>query len=219
MHADATTRCFVLLLHMPQQLTGSHAHAAVHAYLKALTVHTVWSYPSSGPQAEDFFAPLPQAIISCLRGAPCIATENSTWVLPAEAVISVEGTAAARGLLAQAISFGIPSVNYVHPAMAALHSSSALRSALGIKLLDTDHLLHLLQTASAQGMFARLGAQWVANMLACIFDMLADKEPHIRSLRAQDITLSSAAQALLQQLKLLPMFPTSTDQWIAAGEA
>ena len=108
-------------------------------------------------QADDFFAPLPQAIITCLRGAPCIATESDTWVLPAEAVISHEGTDAARGLLAQAIALGIPSVNYVHPALPVLYTSDSLRSALGIKLLDTDHLLHLLQMAATQSMLPKLG--------------------------------------------------------------
>ena len=168
-------------------------------------------------QAEDFFSPLPQAIISCLRGAPCIATESNTWVLPAEAVISHQDTDAARGLLAHAISFGIPSANYVHPALTALHTNNSLRSALGIKLLDTDHLLSLLQTAALQGMLPSLGSHWVASMLACIFDMLASKEPHMRSLKAQDITLSTAAQDLLQQLKMLPMLLTSTGKWVAAG--
>ncbi len=169
-------------------------------------------------QAEDFFAPLPQAIITCLRGAPCIATETGTWILPAEAVISRASTDAARGLLAHAISLGIPSVNYVHPALTALHCTSALRLHLGIKLLDTDHLLGLLKTAAQQGMLPKLGAQWCSRMLACIFDMLATKEHHIRSLGAQDIKLSPAAQSLIQDLKSVPMFPVAPGKWVAAGK-
>lgn len=169
-------------------------------------------------QAEDFFAPLPQAIITCLRSAPCIATESGTWILPAEAVISHAGTDAARGLLAHAISLGIPSVNYVHPALTALHCTSALRLHLGIKLLDTDHLLGLLKTAAQQGMLPELGPHWCSRMLACIFDMLATKEPHIRSLRAQDIKLSPAAQSLIQDLTAVPMFPVTPGKWVAAGK-
>ncbi|DBA78596.1 TPA: hypothetical protein ACH3X1_008526 [Trebouxia sp. C0004] len=168
-------------------------------------------------EAEDFFAPLPQAIITCLCGAPCIATEAGTWILPAEAVISHAGTHEARGLLAHAISLGIPSVNYVHPALTALHCTSALRSHLGIKLLDTDHLLGLLKTAAQQGMLPKLGSQWCSRMLACIFDMLATKEPHIRSLRARDIKLCPAAQSLLQELKAVPMFPVTPGKWVAGG--
>lgn len=170
-------------------------------------------------QAEDFFVPLPQAIITRLRGAPCIATETGTWILPAEAVISHAGTDAARGLLAHAISLGIPSVNYVHPALTALHSTSTLRSHLGIKLLDTDHLLGLLKTAAQQGMLPKLGPQWCGKMLACIFNMLATKEPHIRSLRAQDIKLSPTAQSLVQELKAVPMFPVTSGKWVAAGRS
>lgn len=170
-------------------------------------------------QAEDFFVPLPQAIITRLRGAPCIATETGTWILPAEAVISHAGTDAARGMLAHAISLGIPSVNYVHPALTALHSTSTLRSHLGIKLLDTDHLLGLLKTAAQQGMLPKLGPQWCGKMLACIFNMLATKEPHIRSLRAQDIKLSPTAQSLVQELKAVPMFPVTSGKWVAAGRS
>ena len=56
-------------------------------------------------------------------------------------------------------------------------------------------------------------------MLACIFDMLATKEPHIRSLRAQDIKFSPAAQSLIQELTAVPMFPVTPGTWVAAGKS
>ena len=56
-------------------------------------------------------------------------------------------------------------------------------------------------------------------MLACIFDMLAIKESHIRSLPAQDIKISPAAQSLIQEVKTVPMFPVTPGTWVAAGKS
>ena len=168
-------------------------------------------------QAEEFFAPCPQAITSCLRSAPCIATEDDDWVLPAEAVICNNQATAARQLLAHATQNGIAGAKYVNPGLTALHSSAALRSALGIKTLDVEHLLHVLQSAHAQNKLPQLGLQWCAQMLACIFDMLAAKDSSLRSIRAQDYTPSAAVQSVLQQLAILPVFPLTSGSWAAAG--
>ncbi len=168
-------------------------------------------------QAEEFFAPLPQAITSCLRSAACIATEDKSWVLPAEAVMCNDTDAAARQLLAHATSMGITGTKYIDPGLTVLHSSSALRSALGIKTLDVEHLLYVLHSAHAQGMFVTLGVAWCAQMLACVFDMLAAKEPHLHSMRAQDLAHSTAGQAVYHQLAGLPMFLLTSGTWVAPG--
>ena len=168
-------------------------------------------------QAEDFFAPLPQAITSCLRQAPCIATEDHDWVLPAEAIICTHASAAARQLLVHATSIGVAGAKYIHPDLTVLHKSSALQSALGINTLDMDHLLQVLHSAHVQGMLPALGVQWCAQMLACIFDMLAAKEPQLRSLRIQDMTHSAAVQSVCQQLRSLPVFHLSSGAWAALG--
>ena len=168
-------------------------------------------------QAEDFFAPLPQAITSRLRQAPCIATEDHDWVLPAEAVICTHASAAARHLLAHATSTGVAGAKYIHPDLTMLHNSSALQSALGLKTLDMDHLLQVLHSAHAQGMLPALGVQWCAHMLACIFDMVTAKEPQLRSLRIQDMTHSASVQSVCQQLRSLPVFFLSSGAWAALG--
>ena len=168
-------------------------------------------------QAEDFFAPLPQAITSRLRQAPCIATEDHDWVLPAEAVVCTHASVAARKLLAHATSSGVAGAKYVHPDLTVLHKSSALQSALGIRTLDVDHLLQVLNSAHAQSMLPALGMQWCAHMLACIFDMLTAKEPQLRSLRIQDMSHSTSVQSVCQQLRSLPVFPLSSGVWAALG--
>ena len=54
-------------------------------------------------------------------------------------------------------------------------------------------------------------------MVAGIVNMMAAKDSHMRSLPAQDITLSPAAQSLVQHLKAVPMFPVTLGNWVAAG--
>ena len=112
---------------------------------------------------------------------------------------------------------GIPGAQYVNQGLTVLHSSAALRSALGIKTLDVEHLLHVLQRAHAQQKLPQLGMQWCAQMLACIFEMLAAKEPSMRSMRAQDYSPTSAVQTVLKQLASLPVFPLTSGSWIAVG--
>lgn len=165
----------------------------------------------------DFFASLPQAIISRLRQAPCIVTEDYEWVLPAEAVICTDASAAARQLLAHATSAGVAGAKYVHQHLTVLLDSSALQSALGIKTLDVGRLLQVMHSAHAQGMLAALGMQWCAQMLACIFDMLAAQEPQLQSLCIQDMTQSSYVQSVCQQLRSLPIFPLGSGAWTAFG--
>lgn len=139
-------------------------------------------------------------------------------MLPAEAVICTDASGAARQLLAHATSIGVLGAKYIHPDLTVLHKSSALQSALGIKNLDLDHLLQVLHSAHAQGMIPALGAQWCAQMLACIFDMLAAKEPQLRSLRLQDMTHSASLQSVCQQLKSLPLFLLSSGAWTHADQ-
>ncbi|KAL3151290.1 hypothetical protein ABBQ38_013128 [Trebouxia sp. C0009 RCD-2024] len=174
------------------------------------------SFPSS--QAEDFFAPLPQAITSCLRQAPCIATEDGDWVLPAEAVICKDASAARWQLLAQATSAGVAGAKYIHPDLTILHRSSALQSALGIKSLDVDHYLQVLHSAHAQGMLPGLGMQWCAQMLACIYEMLAAKEPQLRSLHTHGMAHTTGVQSVCQQLQSLPVFPLTSGAWTCLGD-
>lgn len=163
----------------------------------------------------DFFASLPQAIISHLRQAPCIVTQDYEWVLPAEAVICTDASAAARQLLAHATSAGVAGAKYVHQDLTVLLDSSALQSALGIKTLDVARLLQVMHSAHAQGMLAALGMHWCAQMLACIFDMLAAQEPQLQSLCIQDRTQSPYVQFVCQQLRSLPIFPLGSGAWTA----
>ena len=138
-------------------------------------------------------------------------------MLPAEAVLCTDGSAAARQLLAHATLIGVPGAKYIHPDLTVLHSS-ALQSALGIKTLDLDHLLQVLHSAHAQGMIPALGAQWCGQMLACIFNMLAAKEPQLQSLRLQDMTHSASVQSVCQQLRSLPVFFLSSGAWSHADQ-
>ena len=172
---------------------------------------------STASQAEDFFAPLPQAITNCLRRAPCIATEDNDWVLPAEAVICKEANVAARQLLAQATSAGVAGAKYIRPDLTVLHRSSALQLALGIKTLDVDHFLQVLHSAHAQGLLPTLGMQWCAQMLACIYDMLAAKEPQLRSLHSHGLAPTPIVQSVCHQLQSLPVFPLTSGAWTCLG--
>ena len=160
---------------------------------------------------------MPQAITNHLRETACIATEDNDWVLPAEAVICKTVSTAARQLLAHATSVGVAGAKYVHQGLSAMHHSSALQSALGIKTLDVAHMLQVLHSAHAQGMFPALGVQWCAQMLACIFDMLAVQEPQLLSAHSQTTSYSKAIQSACQQLKALPMFMLTSGVWAAIG--
>ena len=176
--------------------------------LNALLHHVNWV------QAQDFFEPLPRKIIAALRKEACIPTEHGTWVCPEEAIICT-GHDAARHLLADPVLTGITTASYVDSRLAVLHDKVQLARALGIKQLDCQHLVRVLEQVHRQELFPVLGQQWCAQMLACIFDMLAKEQPSLNSMKphATSLRCNGTVRAVMEQVKGWPMFLLTSGGW------
>lgn len=171
-------------------------------------------------QAQDFFETLPQKIIAALRKAACTPTEHGTWVRPAEAIICT-GYEVACDLLAHQALAGITATSYVDPRLTVLHKKTELARALGIKQLDCQHIMQVLEQVHRQELFPELGQQWCAQMLACIFDVLAKEQPSLNSMKQQATSLRSngTVRAVMEQVRGWPMFLLTSGGWDSVTSA
>lgn len=153
-----------------------------------------------------------------LQREACIPTEGGSWVRPADAVLCI-GHDMARQLLADPNLESITRASYVDRRLTVLHQKADLAKALGVKQLDLTHLLTELEKMHHKELFPKLGQQWCAQMLACFFDVLAEQEPALRSMRLQTTGFSSRVQDVVNSLCAKPLFLLSSGEWSSVSMA
>lgn len=127
-------------------------------------------------QAQSFFAALPQRLAARLQQAQCIPTEGHQWVYPHEALVCQNPQV--RNLLANPSLSGVMTLQYAHSGLTFLHSSKPLQKLLGVGEVAHGHLMEVVRQLhssgdSKGGMLAQMGTPWLAQLLLCVFDSLA----------------------------------------------
>ena len=136
-------------------------------------------------QAQSFFAALPQRLAARLQQAKCIPTEGLQWVYPHEALVCQNPQV--RHLLADPRLSAVMTLQYAHSGLAVLHSSKPLQKLLGVGEVAHGHLVDVVRQLHSMGpdkggMLAQMGTPWLAQLLLCVFDSLAEVSPDMNLL-------------------------------------
>lgn len=91
------------------------------------------------------------------------------------------------------------------PRLTVLRTKPDLAEFLSIKQLDIKHLVFVLNQVHQKGLFPDLGKQWCAQVLACLYDMMAERMAHNRQ--------------YLPQIKAFAMFLLSSGTWEAVDDS
>lgn len=135
----------------------------------------------------------------------CIPVEGGSWVRPHEAVICHDKHASARQLLNHPALAGLTGVYFVDSRLTVLRTKPDLAEFLSIKQLDVKHLVLVLNQVHQKGLFPDLGKEWCAQVLACLYDMMAEQLAHNRQ--------------YLPQIKAFAMILLSSGTWEAVDDS
>lgn len=148
---------------------------------------------------------MPDSIMKLLRSTECILVEDGSWVCPGAAVVCQDKQEAVQQLLSHPALAACSGVRFVNSSLTVFRSKPALVKQLDIKRLNFQHLVTVLQQVHQKDLFPELGEQWCAQMLACLYDTMAQQKAYT----AQD----------LSDIKLLPMFKFRSGTWQAVESA